>query len=163
MKVLKNNYGKIDGSIVHGVLANPYPRKHICEGCESELEYDASDLRIGYLGCAYLDCPLCEYDNMLDEDEHSIKLTKDNIKFPEHFYRFSKEANAVELSNNETEKYIRECIEHLRRDRDDGDYYYTGTGDTRVIAFKCDDDEEYYVLVAKDSYEVEIPFEKEDY
>ena len=54
MKVLKDNYTKATVEEVKKV--EPYPRRLVCEECRSELEYVESDLRMGALGCMYLDC-----------------------------------------------------------------------------------------------------------
>ena len=103
MKVLKDNYTQ---SNINETIENtkPYPRKMICEHCGSELEYEESDLRIGFLGCVHLDCPLCDGENMIEENENTITLTKNNVEFPTHFYHTSKETGAVDCCNNETVK-----------------------------------------------------------
>ena len=97
MKVLKNNYQK---DIRKEIEIKPYPRILVCEKCNSELEYEKSDLRMGVLGCMFLDCPLCKHDNMIDDNEENITLTADNVEFPTHFFHTNKES-AVDTCNNE--------------------------------------------------------------
>ena len=159
MKVLVNNY---NGEPIEPIENTPYPRKVVCDRCGSELEYEKEDTRIGYLGVTHLDCPLCGEEIMLEGNEQDIKLTKDNIKFPNHFWYFSKEAGAVELPNSEIKEYIRNCIEFLRENKNEY-CAYSGTGDSGIFVFRYDGDEMYDIVVAKDFYETEIPFEKEDY
>ena len=84
----------------------PYPRKFVCEHCKSELEYDREDLRMGEYGCMFLDCPLCNRDNMIDDHEDNITLTMDNIKFPVHFHHVSKATGAKK----------RDTLEEVRND-----------------------------------------------
>jgi hypothetical protein len=155
MKVLKNNFDKIDAM----ETINPYPRKHECLDCGSELEYDKSDIYIGVYGASHIKCPLCGYENMLDDNENNLKLTKSNIEFPIHFAHHN---NGLDVCNNEIKKYINEAIEYFRRNKE-ADYCYYGTGNTMVYVFRLDGDEEYEVVVTKDYYDTYIPFEKVDY
>lgn len=160
MKVLKNNFNENE-TYKSNVRIKPYPRIHICENCRSELEYDEEDLVEGVFGAMHIECPLCGYSNMLDGNEHDVTLTKDNIKFPIHFHHTSKENGAVEISSDEIKKWIKKCIDNLRTS--DEFATYTGSGDTHVIVFKLDGDENYEVIVTKNYYSTYIPFEKEDY
>lgn len=84
------------------------------------------------------------------------------MRFPKH-YNHSGE-NAVKLSDEEIDKYVRRLIEEFRKSNSNNDWCrFTGTGDTLVTVYKFDGDEEYYVEVAKNYYETYIPFEVEDY
>lgn len=162
MKVLRNNFGngKIDAI---ETIMNPYPRKHECENCGSELEYDESDIYIGVYGAAHIKCPLCNYENMLDGNENDIKLTKDNIEFPTHFHHTSKYTGAVDTCNNEyIKKRIREAIEYFRNNKNEF-AWFSGSGNTMIFVYRMDDDEDYDVMVTNDYYSTTIPFEKKDY
>lgn len=162
MKILKDNtpqkasYEEIERDV-------SYPRKLICEQCRSELEYDESDLRMGALGCAYLDCPCCGYDNMLEENEKTIALTKNNIIFPIHFFHTSIEDGAIDNCN---EKEVKECIEkainYFRRNKEAFDWD-TQYGNLYVAVRRYDDDENYEVIVSNNFYTTYVPFETEDY
>lgn len=156
MKVLVNNYN--NEPIEH----TSYPRKVVCDRCGSELEYEKEDTRIGYLGVTHLDCPLCGEEIMLEDNEQDITLTVDNVKFPEHFWHTSKETGAKEVNAHRIKEYIRHGIEYLR-ERKDEYAWFTQIGDSHIYVHKFEGDEEYTVIVAKDFYETEIPFEKEDY
>lgn len=158
MKVLKNNYNRIKKDTIEKL----YPKKIICDHCESELEYEKDDVAIGWLGAAFVKCPLCGYDNMLD-DEDGIVLTVDNIEFPTHFHHTSKETGAVDCFNNkEIKKYIRNAIDYFRNNKDNF-AYMAGSGNLTVHVYRLEDDEDYHVIVSNDYYETNIPFEKKDY
>ena len=161
MKVLKNNYNNEKVSSEKVVL--PYPRVCICNKCKSELSYEKSDLRMGTYGCQYLDCILCGYDNMLEDNEDCIALTKDNIEFPTHFHRFSTETGAVNtLTDDYVREVVREAIDYFRMYKEES-FYYSATGNTIVFVFKISGDEEYQVYVTSDYYNTYIPFESCDY
>lgn len=159
MKVLKNNYANQDTrEIVKNI--EPYPRKMLCNNCESELEYEKSDMRMGFLGAMHIDCPLCGYANMLDDNEESITLTKDNVEFPVHFWHTSKETGAVDCCNNEeVKKYINKAIDYFRKNKDDY-HWFCATGNMHISVDRYDGDEGYCVMVTNNYYETNIPFEK---
>lgn len=159
MRVLKDNYKKVNTK----EEVNLYPRKMICEQCRSELEYEKDDLRIGALGSVYLDCPLCGYDNMLEEHEDTITLTKDNVEYPIHFFHTSKETGAVDCCTNERVKEsINRAIDFFRKNKDEF-VWYTETGNLHMSVWRYDGDEEYYVVVTNNYHSTYIPFENEDY
>ena len=135
-----------------------YPMIVTCDNCGSDYEIEYDDTYIGALGCRYVKCPCCGYENMIDD---GIQLTKDNLKFPDHYFSF---ANGVKVSDEAVDKYVKECIEALRNSTDKNFYAtQTGTGDTHVFVFKYDGDEEYFVYVGKGGYETQVPFEDVDY
>lgn len=159
MKVLKNNFN------VSQYDYNPietYPKKFVCEKCNSELEYEKEDVRIGEYGCFVIDCPLCGYENYLDED--GITLTMDNIEFPTHFHHVSTETGAVDFCDNEhIKKYICEAINYLRRNKDEHDWGQHITGNLYLHVQKYEGDEMYYITVSNDFYNSFVNFESEDY
>lgn len=161
MKVLKNNYHNNETTIMSNVN-KPYPRDLICGTCGSELQYEESDVLVGALGCAYVKCPCCGNDNMLEDNEHSIDLTVDNVEFPTHFLHTSKD-NASDCCNNENVKNaIRKAIDFFRNNKNEFSWY-TETGNFHVCVFRYDGDEDYYVVVSGDYYSTHILFEPEDY
>lgn len=163
MKILKDNYVGNKNANIGNVRIEPYPRKLICEDCGSELEYEISDMRMGALGCMYVDCPLCGYDNMIEENEQSITLTMDNVEFPTHFFHTSKDGGAVDCCNNEEVKdAIRRGIDYLRKNADDFNWY-TCHGNLFVEVQRYDGDENYWVIVTNNYYDTYIPFESADY
>lgn len=163
MKVLKNNYS--DNAVAHEtrIKVEPYPRKLICEECNSELEYDKSDLEAGIFGAMHVRCPLCEYLNMLDGNENDITLTKENIKFPTHFYYSSTETGAVDTVDNDSiKKEINRAIEYFRQNKNEW-HWYTAYGNLFIMVDRFEGDKEYNILVTDRSWETYIPFEQEDY
>lgn len=158
MKVLIDNYTKLN--IYEDTMT--YPRKFICENCRSKLEYEKEDLKIGTLGCAFIDCPLCGCSNIID-DEDGITLTVDNIEFPTHFYHVSKECGAVDRCNaEEVKKEIKRAIEYFRKNKNEFDFFSL-CGNLFVTVHRYEGDESYNVVVSNDLYDVDIPFETEDY
>lgn len=162
MKVLKNNY--IGEPLVNKIanIVEPYPRKHICDNCGSELEYEESDMRMGMYGCMFIDCPLCGYDNMLDDNENNIELTSNNIEFPTHFYHTSKETGAVDICNTEhIRERLNKAIDYFRKNKDE--YFWTSqSGNLYICVQRWAGDEVYEITVSNDLYSVEIPFQEED-
>jgi hypothetical protein len=45
------------------------------------------------------------------EIDDGIDLTSENLRFPQHYYSFE---NGKDLSNDEIDKYVKECINALR-------------------------------------------------
>lgn len=163
MEVLKNNFNKIS-SYTTKINVKPYPRILVCDGCQSELQYEESDMRMGEYGCMHVDCPLCGTENMLEENEKNITLTKDNIAFPMHFHHASKDTGAVDVCNDEmVKKYIKEAINYFRNNKEEYDYGGWISDNFYINIQKYSDDKEYVVTVSNDFYEANIPFEKEDY
>ena len=159
IKILKDNYTKFKDESIQ----DAYPRVIVCEECGSELEYEKSDLTIGCYGLAVLHCPLCGRDNMLDDDENSIILTKDNVEFPKHFWHTSKENGAVDCCNNEeVKKCIHKAIDYFRKNKDDYNWY-TEYGNLCINVYRYDGDREYMIIVTDNYYQTYIPFEEEDY
>lgn len=161
MKVLKDNYNK--NAYNRMEEESYYPRKMFCEWCGSELEYDKSDIKHGFLGLVFVDCPLCSKRTIAEDDKNELRLTVDNVEFPTHFSCTSKETGAKETCTNE---YVKECIyngiKYFRENKDEFSWY-AQTGDTRVTVTRWSGDEAYEVVVANRFYTTEIPFEGIDY
>ena len=161
MKVITNNY---NNSINTTIEINPYPREITCEYCQSELEYEESDVRVGKNGWAFIDCPLCGKEVFLDDNEKELKLTKDNIKFPTHFWHTSTETGAVDCCDTvNIRRYLSEAILYFRQNKNEYCWGTHITGNLYLNVLRYDGDEEYVVTVSNDFYTVNIPFEEEDY
>ena len=139
-------------------IKQPFPMRVICYNCESELEIEEQDTHVGYYGAMYFTCPVCGEESMIDELD-GITLTKDNIEFPQHFYYFG---NGVDLTSEEIRKYINDAIKFFRKNPDNF-CYTTGSGNTGILVQNFSGDHEYHVVVTKDFYETEIPYETKDY
>ena len=135
-----------------------YPVKETCEYCGSVIELDEDDLNIGQYGAAYYICPVCGERCMADNVD-GITLTADNIDFPKHF---NHSVDGVKLTKEDVKKYIKDGIKFFR-ENPDSFTYVTGSGNTGVMVLNYSGDEEYLVVVTKDYYDMNIPYEKEDY
>ena len=141
----------------------PYPRQLFCAKCGSELAYDESDLRMGAYGCVYIDCPVCKYDNMLEDNEHSIILTAKNIEFPTHFHHISVKTGAKDICNTEAiRKEFKKAIDYFRRNKE-AEHWDNWSGNLFIMVDKYSEDESYEIIISKDFYNMAIPFEKKDY
>lgn len=157
MKILKNNLNA-------PMEVSPYPKELICDKCGSELEYDESDLYIGEYGWSYVDCPVCGRSNLLDEDEHHITLTMDNIEFPTHFHHVCVETGAVDCCKQEyIRRYIEDAIRYFRKNKEEYCWGTHMTGNLYLTVLRLEGDGIYEIYVSKDFYESEIPFSTEDY
>lgn len=163
MKVLLNNNVKVKIKEEKAEETKPYPRKHICEWCRSELEYVESDLRIGEFGAVFIDCPCCNKGNLIDGHENEITLTMDNIEFPKHFHHTSKENGAVDICNNvEIREQIQKAIKYFRKNKD-AFVWQSECGNLYLVVFRYDGDEDYEIILSNNFYSTYIPFEAEDY
>lgn len=161
MKVLKNNYTR--ENIKEDIKIKPCPRKLICEKCDSELEYEQSDLRIGTYGCVYVDCPCCGYDNMIKNHEDEITLTMHNVEFPIHFHHTSKENGAVDICNNDKiRERIQSAIEYFRKNKDEF-VWQSISGNLFLVVFRYEGDEDYEIILTNNFYSTYISFKDEDY
>lgn len=157
MRVLNNTRSKDHAEV------RPYPRIEICDECKSELEYDESDIYMGEYGCMYVTCPVCQNHVLLEDNEHSVVVTEDNISFPIHFAHSSKETGAYDCCNKENvRKYVKRAIEYLRKHPDSA-YWYTSTGNLCLFVQRHDGDDEYFVTVSNDYYDTFIPYTEYDY
>lgn len=157
IRIIKNNYKQNE-------KANKEETIIFCEYCDSELAITKDDIHIGWLGAAHVTCPCCGEETMVEEyGFEGIKLTKDNIEFPKHFLRTNKNLrNVIEIYPEKIKKFIQDGIDFLRKNKDK-ETYYIHTGDMYLFIDKNPDDEEFNILVTKDFYRTDIPFEAEDY
>jgi Zn finger protein HypA/HybF involved in hydrogenase expression len=163
MKVLVDNYKKNDYVEMNNKYIEPYPRKMTCECCDSKLEYEKSDIKIGVFGCAYITCPLCDSNNFLDDGENELTLTRNNVEFPTHFWHTSMENGAVDVCNNtEVRDAIYKGISYFRENKN-AESWDTAHGNLNVHVRRFSGDENYEITVTKDYYSTCIPFEKADY
>lgn len=168
MKVIQNNY-KNQPQNRHQTPEAIRPKLRIekvnlkCENCGSVLEVSREDTHIGYLGLPHVTCPCCNYEMDVEEfEDDAINIYASNVKYPTHFTVSSKDFTAVEISDEEINKWIQQGIEFLRENKDEY-YYFTGSGNTLVHIYRFEGDEEYYVVVSKDYENSEVKFEEEDY
>lgn len=131
MKIIQNNYDCKTEEI-------------ICEHCNSifELDENDDDIIVSDDNDNYVYCPCCGQKVYLYEPN-----TKDNINFPTSYTNF---ASGVDISNEEINEWIKECIEWLDENPEQP-YKYIGTGNTFAVVFNHED--EYTILVTKNYFE----------
>lgn len=142
--------------------------KRICTHCGSELEIEDSDCHIGAYGYWYFTCPCCGKEVNIDRgyDCPELQLTTENLKFPDHFEHTKYQSNnhIVDINNLEVVKEINMLIESIRNSDDPDDYFmYSSLSNLFLLVHKLQDIEAYYVMVTKDFYETEIPFQPDDF
>lgn len=153
MKIINNAREELD---------KKYPKKILCEYCASELEYEKDDIHTGFCGLNYITCPVCGKEVELKDEEDFI-LTENNIKFPQHFYHFSKDSGSASVFNEENIlKAVKDGIEWLRKNKEEF-AYMTTSGDMFVVVFNFSGDEDYEIYVSKDFYECTIDYGDKDY
>lgn len=74
-------------------------------------------------------------------------------QYPEGYFRFGGHY-AYTLSNEETQRMIGKCVDHLKANKDENEYWIS-TGDTKVSATRYED-EGIVISVYKDYYELTI-------
>lgn len=112
----------------------------VCPNCDSLLRYTDEDLEMARNEQGF-ECPNCE-------DWICVKKYP-TFEFPTSFYHFGK--NAFKVNDEQTQKWIDQCVNYVKQSNEPYDFTSTGSGDTLVIAFKCADGITCYV--AKDYYE----------
>lgn len=110
-----------------------------CHHCNYAISYTEDEVeRVSNDGVGVL-CPNCEEPIVT---EHIEPFT-----FPDTFYRFGMSEGAVCLDDNRVQELVDIVKCKLQQELKVGEYYYTGTGDTKVFGFKLEDGDE--IIVAK--------------
>lgn len=136
MKIIENNYSKFDKELIEFKCTCPNCQS-ILETNENDVQYDREDME------HYVICPCC---HMRITDEYFDRIvTLDNISYPFDFYQYGHNS-CLNLSNEEINHYIRQCIDFLKYNPNEP-YKYISTGDSFIIVFNHED--EYYFMVAK--------------
>ena len=117
----------------------------VCENCGTELCYEPTDKRIGYMGYEVIDCPECGEETPISEKRIHPP------KFPITFSHTCKSNEGTKaLSNEDTQHYVNHVLDKLKN-CEPGGFTFTATGDTMGIGFKFEDETD--IIVAKDYYE----------
>ena len=85
--------------------------KVTCDECGARLECEDEDVYEGVYGLWYVKCPECGRDAMVCEID-GVELDEHNIEYPKHFCVMS--GNAVDISNEEIQRWVRECLARLK-------------------------------------------------
>lgn len=135
-------------------IESEYPKRHVCDECGAELEYDKEDVYIGWMGCEYVTCPNCNCETMVDGKRIMPPTWKTT------FHHTCANTGAVDIKDAEIQKYVDEVIKNLCSDkRKPGEFCLTGTGNLLVLGVKWEDSADVYVT--KDYWEDSI--NPEDY
>ena len=131
-----------------------YPKRHICDECGAELEYDKEDVHIGWMGCEYVTCPACDGETMVGECRVQPPTWKTT------FHHTSTKTGAVDIKDTEIQVYMDRVVKSLCSEKwKPGEFYATETGNLLVLGIKWEDGVDIYVT--KDYWEDNIA--PEDY
>lgn len=134
-------------------------REVFCEKCHKEFNYK-EDMLVGYgvYGLGFTICPYCKEITYLPFE--MIRLNKNNVRFPIHYNRISRDEPGVKkISNEEIDEMVKECIDFLRNNKNE-DYCVKRIGDVLINVNKIEQDQEYFVSVSKEHYDTIIPYNK---
>lgn len=135
-------------------IESEYPKRHICDECGAELEYDKEDVYIGWMGCECVTCPACNCESMVGDKRvmpPTWKATFDHV---------CTDTGAVDVLGHEVQKYVNKVAKVLCSDEyEPGDSVMTRTGNLLIFGRKWNDGVEVYVT--KDYWEDNIA--PEDY
>ena len=128
-----------------------YPKRHICDECGAELEYNKEDVHIGWMGCEYVTCPACDKETAVSDRVYppTWKVT---------FHHVSSEIDAVDIKDDKIKKCVDEAVKYLCSDEWKlNEFYFKKVGNLLVLGVKWEDSVDIYV--AKDYWEDSIAFE----
>lgn len=135
-------------------IESEYPKRHICDECGAELEYDKEDIHTGWIGCEYVTCPACDSESMVGDKRvmpPTWKATFDHV---------CTDTGAVDVLDHEVQEYVNKVAKVLCSDEyEPGDSAIIHTGNLLIFGRKWNDGIEVYVT--KDYWEDNIA--PEDY
>ena len=121
-------------------IESEYPKRHVCDECGAELEYDKEDVHIGWMGCEYVTCPNCNCETMLNDKRimpPSWKATFENV---------CSENGAVDIYDHEVGEYVNKAVKVLCSDKyKPGEFCVVRTGNLLVVGLKWNDGIDIYV------------------
>ena len=117
-----------------------YPKRHTCDECGAELEYDKEDVHIGECGYEYVTCPACGNEIMVGECRVQLPTWKTT------FYHTSIETRAVDIEDIKIKEYVDRAVKTLCSEKcKPGEFYIARTGNLLVVGVKWKDGIEIYV------------------
>lgn len=135
-------------------IDSEYPKRHVCDECGAELEYDKGDVHIGWMGCEYVTCPACDKETMVNDQRVHPPAWKVT------FHHTSTETGAVDIEDIKIKEYVDKAVKYLCSDEwKPGEFYFAGAGNLLVLGIKWEDSVDIYVT--KDYWEDNIA--PEDY
>ena len=121
----------------------------ICDNCNERTEVYDHPRKYGYLGMPYIDCPRCGGKAYM-EDEEGIVVDENNIKFPDHFYKFGSDKDSIEIGDEELTVWAKRALKRIKETKG-SDFYIEATGDSCCIGLNFED--EITVIICKGYYE----------
>ena len=136
-------------------IKSEYPKRHNCDKCGAELEYDKEDVHIGQMGCGYVTCPACGSETTVGDQRVQPPTWKAT------FHHTSTETGAVDIEDVKIKEYVDEAVKHLCSDEwKPSEFYVISVGNLLVMGIKWEDDN-IDIYVTKDYWEDNIA--PEDY
>ncbi len=131
-----------------------YPKRHVCDECGAELEYDKEDTYTGWMGYECVTCPACGSETAVSGQRVQPPTWKTT------FYHTSIETGAVDIEDVKIKEYVDKAIKSLCSEKWKPDeFYITRVGNLLVLGIKWEDGVE--IFVTKDYWEDSIT--PEDY
>lgn len=126
-----------------------YPKRHICDKCGAELEYDKEDVCIGGWGYEYVTCPVCGNEIMVGECRVQPPTWKAT------FHHTNVKTGAVDIEDVKIKEYVNRAVKTLCSEKwKPGEFYITKTGNLLILGTKWKDGVQIYVT--KDYWEDSI-------
>ena len=126
-----------------------YPKRHTCDECGAELEYDKEDIHIGWMGCEYVTCPACNGETMVNDQRVQPSTWKVT------FRHVSTETGAVGIEDIKIKGYVDKAVKSLCSEKwKPGEFYITRTGNLLILGIKWKDGID--IHVTKDYWEDSI-------
>ena len=130
-------------------IESEYPKRHICDECGAELEYDKEDVHIGWMGCEYVTCPACNCETMVNDKRVMLPTWKAT------FDHVCTDTGAIDVLDHEVQEYVNKVAKAMCSDEyEPGDSTITRTGNLLIFGRKWDDGVDVYVT--KDYWEDSI-------
>lgn len=126
-----------------------YPKRHVCDKCGAELEYDKEDTHIGWMGCEYVTCPACGNETMVSGQRVQPPTWRTT------FHHTNTETGAVDIEDIKIKEYVDKAVKSLCSEKwKPGECFVTRTGNLLVMGIKWKDGVQIYVT--KDYWEDSI-------
>lgn len=120
-------------------IESEYPKRHICDECGAELEYDKEDVHIGWLGCKYVTCPNCNRETMLNGE----RIMPPN--WPQTFHPTSAKLNAKYMPDEWIADEVSSMAKRLVNNVSPGNFTVVSCGDSLIVGLKYTNDFDIYV------------------
>lgn len=137
-------------------IESEYPKRHICDECGAELEYDEADTHIGWMGCEYVTCPACDKETAVGECRVQPPTWKAT------FHHTCSDNGVFDVPDHEIGVYVDRLVKALCSDAcEPGDSIITYTGNLLIFGRKWEDNVDIYVTkdywkdsIAPEDYEM---------